>query len=663
MNNRIEIKIAVIGDKNSGKETFARMLFLDNQSKIRVEPLSRLGEMYMEIDSLYLKKNSKKTIEECKEHNDLILKQSKINGIENLRKNDIDPFFYKYANRIKGLINTNNSPHINRNILLTFYFIGDNYMEFTKELDMANIYIYLMDINSYHDEQIFDHLMNIIKQSKYKKYIIPIINKCDVLDVNGQPNDENKINYLKLVQLVATKSRDLKYTDGTPVISTALAMSCKFACMFRQIIYDIPYEITADDKNLITEIYTIKKDSMTKDIQRYSEKYLKRCGYTSFRDTFVGILATKYRTMVEDNLNYDLAKLELSPKISGNLKLIKNKTKKLTTIFKKNYEPVVIEILKKILQEITKSENPDIASINCIEEIYNDNKTIMQLILDMKSKLYDKIVRNITNKLYGKELSVDIFLPSQVHILFDRLITSYLPKDETNKLALHICELYSTKTREMIELKTYPNYLGLLFEVYFSDTESKKIMSMLNEIKVMMNFDIYKIYLIQILLTKLMVAERCAATKIGMDKQVLTKIIGYCKCLKYYLSESTNKKYEYLFINISDICTKIILTLDGSLQLDYISENLDTILNFKPDRVIDLDKFIIKMIKKSNYRAVIADDENDSGEDSDVDIYGQDNKTDFIFTKDDLVSSDTEEYDDDVSSDKKRLNDDEEVEV
>jgi hypothetical protein len=151
-------------------------------------------------------------------------------------------------------------------------------------------------------------------------------------------------------------------------------------------------------------------------------------------------------------------------------------------------------------------------------------------------------------------------------------------------------------------------------------------MSMLNEIKSMMDFEEYKFCLMRILLTKLMIVEKMVDYKDLLPSAVINEIISYCRSLKYFLSENNFRKYDYLFNNLSDICSNTIVALNANQnQLIYMADNLELIIGFKWDKLLDLDKFIIKMIKKTNYQAVIAEDQNDSEEISDVEIY-DDNK-------------------------------------
>lgn len=682
MNSRIEIRIAILGEPKAGKETFAKMLFLDNPSKIRIDPLSKLAEMYMEIDPINFQHSSKKIMEECKDHYNLLMKQTQMKDPKQLRENKIDPIFYKHTPRVRGLIDYSDiSQYINRNVLLTFYFIGNNYLDFENEIEMANILVYIVDINTIFDvnSNLFQYLVGSIKNNT-NKYMITIVNKCDNLNSNGEfdmlaNNKNNSIDLLFSNSPAATEANRIILVDETlrevaqqynihANLSPPIPMSCKYACIYRQINFSIPCELSHDDRLFIANQYVVKKDFVQKDIQRFSNKYFKRSGYTAFQDYLLDILSSKYKNMVDHNYGLEVKRLDPSlytttDEFIMTLINIKNKSLRLTKIFKKNYDDNVTNIIKNLLNTIAQSTDPNLALVDTIKDIYNDNKEIISLIASIKGSIYGKIIENTTNKLYAKEITPDIFMPTNVHILFDKLFNSYPPRDQITRLAIHICELYSFRARMFLSDQN-KNYFDMLYNTYFEQSESKKLMSMLNEIKSMMKFDSYKIYLIQIFLTKLMVVEKCVENKATIGLEKMEEIVSYCKSLKYHLSDNNHRKYDYLFNNISDVCTQAIFNLAGIHQLNYISKHVESIINFKPDRVIDLDKFIVKMIKKTNYQAVVADDENDSDEDSDVDIYGEEDNDDdddnnFKFTKDDLVESDNEET---VYVRSKQLNDD-----
>jgi hypothetical protein len=654
MNNRIEIKIVVVGEADSGKETFAKMLFLDNVSKNRIDPLSKLSEMYIEIDPLNFQTTSKKIIEECDKNNNLIMQQNEISNIRQLRDAGIEPLFYKHIKRIRDLINYNNKGisqeihiHMNKNIFLTFYFIGNNYLEFEKEINCANIMIYITDIMKFQNKSmLFDYLVGIIGKSGNEKYMLTLINKSDILNSNDKYNILDIFNQ-KIKEILTLNAETTNEHNIHQYMLLPIVLTFKYAHIYRQITHKNNIDICPSDKIFISDTFMVKKENIFKDIQQNELKYLRHSGFIAFNDLLSDILNTKSKSMVDHNFKRDLEFLEELFSVSRHEFLLgfitlRNKANNLGKIFKKDYHSNIIKLSIKCLKKISLLSDPEIDIIDKIKEYYGNDKNLKAQI----DIVYGKIITSVTERLYRTDITEDIFLPSKIHIFFDKICDLCPPKEEIKKLSVHICELYSIKARQIL-LSTQPN-VDLLFSTYFSPIESTKMMSMFNEIKSMISFEVFKTYLLQILLTKLMVAEKCI--NYDNNKEITDKIITYCRSIKYYLLNNSNKQYHFLFNNICDICTNMLYRLNGFYQILHISENIDFITNFRPDQIIKFDKFIIKTIKKNSYQSSIADDGNDSNEDSDTDIYddnhNNENKlSEFEFTKDgsDLDSEKNEE--------------------
>ena len=129
-----------------------------------------------------------------------------------------------------------------------------------------------------------------------------------------------------------------------------------------------------------------------------------------------------------------------------------------------------------------------------------------------------------------------------------------------------------------------------------------------------------------------MIAEKYISSV--KDDTNINTMISYCKSLKYYLLNIQHNKYESLFVDVCDVCTNLTLKFDPGSRLKYISENINIMANLKTNKMIDLDNFIIKRIKKNTYQSLIANDVGSSAESDDD--YGDD----FDFSKDDMPSED-----------------------
>lgn len=651
MNERIDIKIAILG---CGKETFARMLFLENWTKNRLEPLSKLSEVFLEIDPVNFQNSSKKIIEICRWHNNMLMGQNEIKNIQDLRNKSILPYFYRYTRRTRDLINYNSDNYLNKNILLTFYFIGNNYEEFEKEISDANIIIYLVNVEKpiQENDKLLNYLVKMVKNSENKKYLLTLVNKCDNMNVDGtcEMNSAQQGVIDQIGQIISKKANEESiHSNILPVIP----ISSKYGYFYRQIFYGNIIEIPKEDKNIISKIFNIRMENIAHDIQRNNAKYFKQCGWITFRNILADILNTKYRSMVDHNLATEIRNLDelpVSVKLINEIKNIRFKAEKMEKIFKKEYGIMVKMVIQKILARMQPMpETIDI--INQINDIYRADPTIVKQIDHLKQIFHKKMTDDICKQLYQEKITKENFLPSRIYVMFNKLCDIQPPKEETSRLVSHICELYGNKIRVLMESSENVDWL---YDCYFNENEIYKLTSMFSELVSKVNFDQFKIYLIQILLTKLYLAEKCIKYNKEQDN-----IVNYCRSLRYYLENNITKKYHYLFNLIIDFCSKMIFVgCDNNLK--YISENINDIINFKPDQIIHLEKFIIKLIGKKSYNALIAIDANDSCDDSDIEMPNEnetmsnnENETmsNFVFTDEDLQSSDNEENDFDLRGD------------
>lgn len=560
MNNRIEINIAVISNCSSDQSALANLLFGKDTKRTKEDFLTEPVEVYMEIDMSNFPNSSKLCIKECAKHNNLILCQKDI-----CKK----PIFFNCVKRIPNLINydLSSEPKMNKNILLTFYFLGNNYKNFNDEFAKANIIIYIG--NKY--TELFSDVSNSAQSSGCKKHFLTIIN-------DNQHSSDHLESSIRV-------SLPFDYSD-----------------------------------------YCVNKD-----------QYLKEDGFVTFKRNLASILNHQYKNMIDENIQLELNKMKAFAKTDPNCFIIdaekmKIKITKIEKIFKKSYQSIFDSIIKDFINEIGDFELEGKYILDKLKYMYKNDAIMSDYILRANDILREKIICSITNNLYCNEITADTFLPSNVHKYFDKLDDLDLEPDKVKKLSVHICELYTTKAKQLLDSE---NNIELLYNSYFDETQNMKMLSMLNEVISKIDFTDLKKYFIQIIITKLMIVEKCIRTKNVIESQIINNIIIYLKSLRYFITENKHKKYNYLFGTINDICTNFIHKIDDQTQLQYLSDNISLIINFVPDSIIKLEKFIIKTIKKNSYRDLIAVDQFDSDEDSDIDIYAN---TPFDFSKDDYSS-------------------------
>lgn len=628
MNNRVEIKVAVLGDISAGKDTFSQMLFLNDNHKIRVDQLSKLACLYMETDPENFPVNTKKVIDDCHRQNALIMQQTEIKCVENLRNNKINPYFYRYINRICGLIDYETDNRINKNILLNFYLIGNNYLDFCEEINSANIYIFISDIDKCDlgDNQCYQYLIDLIKINK-KKYLMTVINKCDTLSSNAE-FEPGSTYYQKMREIDKIVRLYAEQAAAHQNILPPIPISCKYATLFRKVLHTNFNDISMGDKIFISNMFDVKKGNICRDIRRNRQKYLQQSGFAVFRDMLADILNSKYKSMIDDNFDFELANMSLTHStFSEDIINIKNKADRLSKIFKKNtYHQTITTILKDILDNDNLTHNPDnpvkIQDLDFIKDIYGSDTELVKKIDSVKEIICLNIIDNIKNKIYDTELSNNTFLPSKIYHIFNELNENMISLNSTNigtqcvkQLATYICDLYSTRARELLLTD-----IDLLFTAFFTDNEALQLVILIREMQQIVKFEIYQQYLVQIWITKLMVANKYI--NYWADQSNINTISSYCRSLRYLLTTAKCNKYEYLLTNISDVCTQISMKNDIEQQLEQLATNIN---NTVCNNLIELDIFIIKRLRKTDYQSAITEnvgsdmdsDDNYSGDDGD----------------------------------------------
>lgn len=646
MSNRIEINIAVLGKNESGKETFAKMLFMENVQKIRVDPLSNLSEIYLEIDNVNFQNSSKKIMDLCKKHNNILMRQNEITSVTDLRDKNIHPFIYHNTNRIYDLINYNNQDkYLNKNIFLTFYLIGNNYLEFKEEIRKANIIIYLTDLDNpiQENDEMLEFLIQIIKEPGNKKYLLPLINKCDDLNMNGRHKDFQR-------DIINDISDMLKKKEESEYILSPIPISSKYGTIYRQIAHGLNIDISDDEKDWISSTFNISNKNTSKyiirDIQKNSAKYFKQCGWTAFRNSLVTILNTKAELMIECNFNDDVTevnKLSIDDETLGKqLDCLNKKAEKIQKIFKVNYSNIIQKLVLNILEKISEMDEPVIDTINSIYEIYHNNKVIASHVKSLKKAVNSKLITNMTRKLYQDEITNDNFSPSKVYDIFKKICDVQISKIDMKKLVVHLCELYSYKPKKLLSVDN----LEWLYNCYFDDNEIIKLADMFLRVEHeidQLHIEQFEMYLLQIVLTKLTLAEKCISCNFGWER-----ILPYCLALRKYITKSllnesyykTSNKYDYLFSLIVECCTNIILKSDSTKILYMEYHDIISIINFDLNKIIYFDKFIIDKLTR-NYALLTFPNRQCSSDDNSNSESTNDNETsDFIFTDKDMQSDD-----------------------
>jgi len=574
MDQRIDIKIAIVGECGSGKETFRQMMHPGS----KLQNPGNLCLSYLELDHKSFPKISHTVVATCKDHNKRI---SELDfDLARIKAANLNPNIYSCIVRTMGISDGKNV--CNRHVFLTFHHIGNNYLDFSDELEAANIIIYLTNPHLLPQHSpLLSHIMHIIKCSKYKKYLIGLINKCDNLDVDGNvPKSESSI---------------LDHLHG---FHHVCHVSCKNIGILRKYIYNFSQHMDPHDLDYISSSMKIQKDIFLDTFNHNKKACFARCGYNTFQTCLINIIRENYRQIIDDDfmLSIDITeRMFNTDHFISNIEILKRKAYYLETVFKINY---IIHV-NGLIQKYLSCGHPQVENLMMLDKMFDSHNTIKKQIEETKV--------NIIQTDILQEFDESVYSPCKIHDAFDRIIENNMNKDDVKKIAIHVCEMYSTKT---IELLQCPDKIEMVFNTFFMEDESQKMLSMFTVIRDIIPFETYKMYLIKILLAKLMMVTLIIETDCVTFPNGKNIIISYCKALYNYLCIRPIKKYGYLFNSIMNMCMKISLRFTSmSQQVAYFFENVEQFVEPDIDELVKLDKFVIQMITKVNYHSVIAEDE------------------------------------------------------
>lgn len=330
-----------------------------------------------------------------------------------------------------------------------------------------------------------------------------------------------------------------------------------------------------------------------------------------FKTELVRILNKSSRSMVEDNFESEVKSISLDE-----IKQVFVKAKRLKKIFKKDYQGIIDNHVKSVINTCAT-----FSSLDNLIEIYADNVPMLQTIYGVREKLCMDTMENVSCVLYGEKLTTSIFLPSEVNGLFEKIYDNVLSQVTDNgeyyrvhltAMGTHICELYGVKARSLLGVNIY-----LLYHAYFEEPQTDTMCKMLLKAQSLVDFDTYQKCLVQILVTKLMVASEYLDRSVDMEHN--NKIWSFCKSLSFYLGNINKCKFDYVFSNVSDCCTRLLMKSALDEQLAYMGANIEKFIGYETEHILTLEKFIVRQLLKRNYQSFNATDVVTDGSDGEFD--------------------------------------------
>lgn len=244
MDLQLTIKVVILGEKNSGRSSFKRMLY----PAFPIVSNNTFAETYIETDPKLFPKIAKEIANRCHRGEKCV---TKCPGVTD--------------SQIK-------SHYINKNIFLSWCHIGNDHHKYANEIDAANIIIYLTPHRI--ESELDCYIKDVVATSKTEKFVMTLITKQDIV--------------------ACPSFRDIY-------------ISCKFAHAIRCIIYKCAQNIEPDCDRMLANCFGLNVRCLRDEICCDRQKYLTQCGFINFRDTLVSIVQNNYKTMLRDNFMYELS--------------------------------------------------------------------------------------------------------------------------------------------------------------------------------------------------------------------------------------------------------------------------------------------------------------------------------------------------------------------
>lgn len=560
MSTRKEIKIVIIGENNSGKELFCRALLLHDNPKIKFDGLSKLASLYLETDKT--RENTKNIVSFCKKQNDEIMIQPQILSIKSLRDKNILPFLhYSFPRNIL----------ISEDIYLNYLLVGQNYMDYEKEIKESDIIFYIFDINkTTTSSTLLNYLLDIIKQSKGRKYLLPIANKADDLSNSGETKlgTTEHINISKMNNIIQTFAKENNLNNN---LFLCIPISAKLINTYRR------------EKNDPTS------------------SRLKQSGFTAIKKFIVNIIGGQSEIILWNQVQSKieaLTNLNSPDNFTEQLIEIRNNINNIPSKYINSFNKNISDVLEIFLLNTKVNNLSDLSFVKKIEKKFHDD-ILLRSTID-KSDIKKKFSENAIEKMLSENIHYKDISPSK-NLVFLKEILSHEKKyfsEKIEQLMLHLCNLYSFK---IVEFFQNSHDYEFYYSIYFEELESTSFITILSYIQKNISPDKYYNYFIKIMLAKLKFVHKIGNSG-TISSDCKDTLLNYLQTVIYYLSD----RNDYLCSILCDAYDRVYTSLfDCASRLNYLLHDINDYHKFIPSEHANMEKYILTILNTKE------DDSND----------------------------------------------------
>ena len=533
MDLQLTIKVVILGEKNSGRTSFKRMLY----PSFPIISNNTFAETYIETDTKLFPKITKEIAGRCHRGEKCV---TKCPGVTD--------------SQIK-------SHYINKNIFLSWCHIGNDYCKYTDEIYAANIIIYLTPRRV--ESELDDYIKDIIATSRTEKFVMTLITKQD--------------------------------TTARPSLHD-IHISCKFAHAIRCMIYKCTQNIEPGCDRMLANCFGLDVRCLRDEICSDRQKYLTQCGFINFRDTLVSIIQNNYKAMLRDNFMHELllcrtnfidnieiliGKVALLESVAGivckeDIDIMISEY--VASISDGDYECLAgLECLRKFIPETKCCIQKKIA--RCKEEIVStcvDNHHNIRDDIYLPSAIH--VIMTTTRPRISIACDRNPGAP-------DLLACQQILGRPTLANCTYVCDLYSHRTFGML---TGDGDLQVLYDAFFNPKEIKCMVNILMCVQKIISPDIFRDYLFKIFVVKISLAIAI----IEQNCERSDSMIMYCRSLSKFLKSNKCCRLSDRIINICDAIVIKYFDIHSEL-LDIFNDICDDIDASCPD---EFDNFVVKSV-------------------------------------------------------------------
>ena len=538
MFDRTVINVAVLGGLSGNK--FKNILFGKDAEQINIEAVSKIPEIYHEVDSQEFSVGTANMKDNCKMRNKLFSGSG---------------FLHRTFERTHQFINSNDVPRRNKYVF-TDYYIHHGYsiysQEYSRALEKCNIIILILEENAIIDFTMSTCISKYISDFNInEQYIIPVINsprKNIEKEFDKFFRSINNKKYIRTIQIDINRLDLIHRLIGCVELGSPID-------------FDLPDDLSAPFD--INELYAVLKQSEL------------NCGYTDFTTSLNDIMDTYFVDFIKLNLKKDIeCVLKDEKDFALNISNIVKYIERVDNLIKIDLKDVLVRDIDQIMTVMFEQKN-SIELLNLMHDIDNNfkkNKDLQNIVKKFRSEKLNDI-----NTVIITDFSENISLLPKDSLAILHTVMKLKDENLGNLFLEMIMSRFSDFTNNNIE-----NLQLALFN-------SEQIQALIEIINYAVGLKNINNHLSNILFTKIKICYLYRNSK-------SEEMYEYARQLRSLVETQHLKRLNDLCDNLSILCMNVLMDIPFDKKYKYI---ISRPYNYSDkDQIMELEKLIFKNLKK-----------------------------------------------------------------